>query len=496
MIRVKVGFTILLATALVLSSFPSSALAGSWSTPVNISENGLAAQDVQLAVHSDGLVTAVWLRRDIDNKSRVQSSTSLSGGPWTTPENISLAGGQAEAPQIVVDSNGRATAVWSRHDGSNPIIQASTRPNGGTWSTPVNLSLVGYSSYDPQLTVDATGLVFAVWERELGALKVVESSISLNGGPWSPHSTLSGAGNSYNPQVVVDSTGRATAIWEGFVGSDDAIISSTRPSGGPWSSAVPVSEPGGNVSPPQLAVAPDGTVTAVWGRNNGVDEILQSSTSLNGGPWSAPVNVSALDDDTGGAQVIVDNNGRATAVWESNSFDDAFVKSSTRQSGGTWSTPVALSPEHGYDPQLTVDGNGLVTVVWEGDDGVDRPGPQTRQVAQSSTSLNGGSWSLAVWVSSTSDLDLDVDDPQVIVDTNGLVTAAWERDEAVSARRNIIQSNTFRESTTLTAPTAATTTTPKLATTGANVEWLFVAGLTAVIAGAGFLTVSRRKRTA
>jgi LPXTG-motif cell wall-anchored protein len=42
----------------------------------------------------------------------------------------------------------------------------------------------------------------------------------------------------------------------------------------------------------------------------------------------------------------------------------------------------------------------------------------------------------------------------------------------------------------------ASTTTPKLATTGANVEWLLVAGLIAVIAGAGFLTVSRRKRPA
>jgi uncharacterized repeat protein (TIGR02543 family)/LPXTG-motif cell wall-anchored protein len=39
-----------------------------------------------------------------------------------------------------------------------------------------------------------------------------------------------------------------------------------------------------------------------------------------------------------------------------------------------------------------------------------------------------------------------------------------------------------------TAPGAA------LATTGANVEWLFVAGLFAVIAGSGFLAFSRRKR--
>lgn len=44
--------------------------------------------------------------------------------------------------------------------------------------------------------------------------------------------------------------------------------------------------------------------------------------------------------------------------------------------------------------------------------------------------------------------------------------------------------------------TPATTTAPKLAATGANVEWLMFSGVLAVIAGASFLTVSRRKRTA
>ncbi len=42
----------------------------------------------------------------------------------------------------------------------------------------------------------------------------------------------------------------------------------------------------------------------------------------------------------------------------------------------------------------------------------------------------------------------------------------------------------------------AATTTPKLATTGANLEWLMIAGLITAIAGASFLTLSRRKRTA
>lgn len=42
----------------------------------------------------------------------------------------------------------------------------------------------------------------------------------------------------------------------------------------------------------------------------------------------------------------------------------------------------------------------------------------------------------------------------------------------------------------------ARNTNPTLAATGANVGWLMVAGLLAVIAGASFLAVSRRKRTA
>ena len=53
--------------------------------------------------------------------------------------------------------------------------------------------------------------------------------------------------------------------------------------------------------------------------------------------------------------------------------------------------------------------------------------------------------------------------------------------------------------TVITAPAPAApaaTTTPTLAATGANVEWLMFAGLLAAVAGASFLTLSRRKRTA
>jgi LPXTG-motif cell wall-anchored protein len=56
--------------------------------------------------------------------------------------------------------------------------------------------------------------------------------------------------------------------------------------------------------------------------------------------------------------------------------------------------------------------------------------------------------------------------------------------------------NLFAQWTPVPAAPASTTPTVTLAATGANVEWLMVAGFIALIAGASFLTVSRRKRTA
>jgi LPXTG-motif cell wall-anchored protein len=67
---------------------------------------------------------------------------------------------------------------------------------------------------------------------------------------------------------------------------------------------------------------------------------------------------------------------------------------------------------------------------------------------------------------------------------------------AASASSNSVTPSTPTPTTAATTAPASTTPAVMLATTGANVEGLMVVGLLAVIAGAGFLTVSRRKRTA
>ena len=74
----------------------------------------------------------------------------------------------------LIDPQGSATAVWRRSNGANFIVQGATRPAGGPWQAPVDLSAVGQSTADPQVAVDPTGRATAVWSRYGGTGFVVQ----------------------------------------------------------------------------------------------------------------------------------------------------------------------------------------------------------------------------------------------------------------------------------------------------------------------------------
>jgi hypothetical protein len=138
---------------------------------------------------------------------------------------------------VTVDATGLATAVWQRAvlldltDCSgicNNIIESSTSLNGGPWSTPVDLSSSDSNAGQAQVTVDSTGRATAVWDRSNGGQQIVESSSSVSGGEWSAPVVLSSSsGGASNAQVSADPTGHAVAVWAGFDGAGSLIHSSS-----------------------------------------------------------------------------------------------------------------------------------------------------------------------------------------------------------------------------------------------------------------------------
>ena len=121
---------------------------GSFGAPVDLSASGQSAARPQITTAPDGTATAVWLRYDGTN-TIVQAATRPPGGGFGPPVDLSVAGQTAFARRVATAPDGTTTVVWSRIDGINGIIQAATRPPGGGFGPPVDLSALGAECHQP-----------------------------------------------------------------------------------------------------------------------------------------------------------------------------------------------------------------------------------------------------------------------------------------------------------------------------------------------------------
>jgi hypothetical protein len=428
-----------LAAGLVAS--PASAAPG-WSRPMNVSEvMSIGEESPLVSVDSAGNATAVW-RRYRGGKLIYESAVRQAGGPWSTPSRFFGGLEDAYGLQIAVDPLGNETAIWGRRVGRSWVVQSATRSVGGSWSAPVTLSKPGAGS--ALVAVDPEGEVTAVWllEREEGWRSVVQSATRPAGGPWSAPVNLSPERKAArSPQVALDPQGGATAVWEEEYSG--AIESSTRSSEGIWSAPVTLSATGVWAAWPQVAVNSQGNATAVWaGRASNGRRIriqsrrIQTATRPAGGTWSAPVSISKaghrLVQDP---QIAVDPQGEATAIWQRSNGRDLVVQGATRPARGSWSAPVEITAGHGQGGQhlrLVVDSWGNATAIWEGYDS----NQGTTFAIQGAKRPPGGAWSRPTDISRRTK---SLGEPQIAVDPQGRSTAIW----AIGAKGGaVIQSAT------------------------------------------------------
>jgi hypothetical protein len=362
---------------------------GSWQAPVELSGPGHDASEPQVAVDSGGDAVAVWKRYDGTNQI-IEAASRPAGGSWQAPVDLSATGQNASEPQVAVDPSGDAVAVWKGSDGTNQIIEAASRPTGGSWQAPVDISAIGQNASEPQVTVDPDGDGVAVWKGSDGANFIVEAASRPAGGSWQAPAAISAAGrNAIEPQVAVDPAGDAKAVWDLYDGANYIVEAASRPAGGDsWQAPVDLSATGQNALEPQVAVDPGGDAVAVWERYDGADYIVQASTSPAGGSWQAPVDLSATGQNALEPQVAVDPDGDAVAVWEDET--DSNAEAASRPSGGSWQAPAAISAGHdARAPRVAVDPAGDALAVWEGYDSghivqsaaYDATGPQLRSLS-------------------------------------------------------------------------------------------------------------------
>jgi hypothetical protein len=315
-------------------------VAGTWSTPVTLSAAG--AGSALVVAGPEGNVTAVWLlEREEGWRSVVQSATRPVGGGWSAPVSLSPPKKDARSPRIALDSQGGATAVW--YEEYRGAVESATRSSEGIWSPPVTLSATGVWADSPQVAVDSQGNATAVWasrDSQSGRTRTesrrIQTATRPAGGTWSAPVNISAAGHRLiqEPQIAVSPQGQATAIWQRSDGKNLIVQGATRSVGGGWSKPVDLTTgPGRGGQHQQLVVDSAGNATAIWEGYDtlrpGPNFVIQAATHPAGGAWSRTTNLTRWSHGLGGPQIAVDPQGRSTAIWAISAKGGTVIQSAT-----------------------------------------------------------------------------------------------------------------------------------------------------------------------
>ena len=259
---------------------------------------------------------------------------------------------------VAVAPDGTAHAIWIEQTGTTFQLMSSSRPRGGSWTTPVQVD-TGSTTQDaqPSMAVDARGRVVAAWRDYLPQRTgSVIRTATLTGTSWGPTQDLTpGTTHAFQPDVAVGADGTAAIAWTQRLGLDRTVLGGARRTvGGSWTTSDPAVSPA--ASRATVAVQPDGRAVVVF-----TDGRVRTTDLSRSATWSAPGTLS--DADSTDVDVVADAAGQVTAVWSTTTE----VQSASRPAGGAWTaTSVLAGPTDGlaWQVDLGVGSSGEALAAW------------------------------------------------------------------------------------------------------------------------------------
>ena len=196
-----------------------------WGTAGLIETDNVETANVpEVAVNANGNAVAVWRQSDGTRTNIWANRYDAIGGSWGTAELIETTNaGDARFPRVSIAPSGDATAVWEQSDGTRFSIWANRYDTaGGNWGTAALIETDDTGdATSARLAVDSNGNVTAVWDQGDGSrLNVWANRYDAAAGTWGTPRLLEtdNTGDATGPEVAVDPNGVVMAVWEQFDG--------------------------------------------------------------------------------------------------------------------------------------------------------------------------------------------------------------------------------------------------------------------------------------
>lgn len=403
------------------------------------------AYDPQIVFDAVGNGAAVWSQFDGLRKNIWASRYTASTTTWSAPVLVETNnGGDADFPQLALDSAGNALVVWEQSDSTRRNIWANRYTAANQrWGIAQLLETDDVSFANaPHLAIDADGNGMVVWEQSDGSHKSIWARrYNVVNSQWEVADVIEISSEDANaPQISVDANGNFIAVWRGY----DGIVhkrynlwSNRYVAGAGWGVAALISnnttDPGavsdplvsGNADTPHVAMDVAGNALAIWAQSN---RIYANRYAVGAGWGTAQI----IDNDVNwlasAPRIAMTANGNAYAVWEQ--YADAVlgdtippfknIMANRYAPGLGWQTAVLIETNntgHAQMPQVAVDGFGNATVVWRQWDVAHYSVWSNRYVRAS------GQWDAAALIET--DNAGDVFNPQIAVSAAGDALAVW-----------------------------------------------------------------------
>jgi len=415
-------------------------------------DNAGGAYAPQIAIDANGNALAVW-HQDDGTRYSIWSNRYTTGSGWGTAALIETDdAGSAFKPQIAFDANGNALAVWYQSDGTRFNVWSNRYTNVCTgicsigWGTAALIETDNAGSAgNPQIAIDANGNALAVWSQDDGTNWNIWSNRYTNGSGWGTAALIeTDAGSAFNPQIAIDTGGNALAVWEQSDGTRFNIWSNRyRAITGSWGNAALIeTDNAGDASSPQIAFDASGNALAVWHQSDGTNYNVWSNRNTPGiqngsGTWGTAALIETDNaGDANSPQIAFDASGNALAVWnQSDGTRTTNIWSNRYTNGSGWGTAALIETDnagYAYDPQIAFDASGNALAVWEQWDG-------TRTNIWANRNTNGSGWGTAALIET--DNAGGAHAPQIAFDASGNALAVWYQSDGT---RDNIWSNRYQ----------------------------------------------------
>ncbi len=194
-----------------------------WSTPTLIETNNDGpAYDPQLSVNTEGTMIAAWRQYD-GTRYSIYSNRYTTASEWETATLIETNNvGNAENVHVAISNSGHAFAVWPQHDGTRNNIWGNRYTQADGWGTATLLENNDTASaYSPQIAVDNNGHAFAIWSQLNTTQNNTWVNRYINDQGWGSPELIEtdNTGDVFDPQIVIDNNGYALGAWAKYNGS-------------------------------------------------------------------------------------------------------------------------------------------------------------------------------------------------------------------------------------------------------------------------------------